>query len=331
MQGNSAQDSNNNNLRNDWLNLETSSDANNENTLSAQTDTTKSSANQLLTNKIDNLKDKTLSEQSQTLPSDLLNELPTQSPNSFSSDLQTQNGFQSVIKSPHTPKKYGGIKIVATILGVVLMIGAIGTSVILVQKQQLNIGSAWDCSKYKFNVSRTGVVTVQNGSRYNERPQQAQVYINNTLVSTLSVPELNSGQGATIGTVSVPSQQGFTWKVRGTIDCQNEGNYQAEITPPVTISASCNNVVAYDKNWQQLNMQQLSQLKAGDVVRFSVGGTTTSGNFDKARFTINGVQKPETTNLRPNTSEFYYEYTIPSNTTNFEVKAEIHHSQLGWL
>ncbi|MCX7928679.1 MAG: hypothetical protein N2558_03255 [Patescibacteria group bacterium] len=239
--------------------------------------------------------------------------------------------FQSITNSPHTPQKYGGKKVIATILGLIIMLGSIGTIAFLVQNQQLKVGSAWDCSKYNFHVSRTGVVTVQNGSRYNESVQDAQVYINNTLVSTFSVPALTSGQGATLGTVSVPSRQGFTWKVHGTIDCEDEGSYHAETTPSITISASCNNVIAYDKNWQQLNNQQLSQLKAGDIVRFTIGGTTTSGSFDKARFIINGVQKPETTSLRPNTSEFYYEYIIPSETTTFEVKAEIHHSQLGWL
>lgn len=249
--------------------------------------------------------------------------------NTFSNQVDIQN----LINAPHTPKKYGGKKIIAAILGIMIMVGAITASVFSIQNQQLKIGSAWDCSRYKFNVSRTGVVTVQNGSRYNEPPQSAEVYINNTLVSTLSVPALSSGQGATLGTVSVPSQQGFTWKVHGTIDCENEGSYQAEATatPTISISASCNTVIAYDKDWKQLNSQQLSQLKPGDVVRFSVGGTTSSGSFDKARFTINGVQRPETTKLRPNTSEFYDEYTIPSDVTIFEVKAQIHHSQLGWI
>lgn len=244
-----------------------------------------------------------------------------------------QVNIQNLINSPHTPKKYGGKKIIAAILGIMIMVGAITASVFLIQNQQIKIGSAWDCSRYKFNVSKTGVVTVQNGSRYNEPPQSAEVYINNTLVSTLSVPALSSGQGTTLGTVSVPSQQGFTWKVHGTIDCKNEGSYQAEATatPTISISASCNTVIAYDKDWKQLNNQQLSQLKPGDVVRFSVGGITSSGSFDKARFTINGVQRPETTKLRPNTSEFYDEYTIPSDVTSFEVKAQIHHNQLGWI
>lgn len=53
--------------------------------------------------------------------------------------------------------------------------------------------------------------------------------------------------------------------------------------------------------------------------------------FDMARFTINGVLRPETTTIRPNTEDFCDLYTIPSNTYSFTVQGEIHHNVLGWL
>jgi len=87
---------------------------------------------------------------------------------------------------------------------------------------------AWDCSSYTFKVEQTGTVTVENKSSRNETPQQAKVYINNNLVATLSVPSLASGASATIGTVSIPDGS-FSWRVVGTVDCQNSGSYT--VTP----------------------------------------------------------------------------------------------------
>lgn len=106
------------------------------------------------------------------------------------------------------------------------------------------------------------------------------------------------------------------------------------------LTAQCLNILAYDTNWAQIS--NLSTLKADDKVRFTVSGTTSSGNIDLARFTItegtvakgpfNGV-----VSTRPgkpaNTKEFYYEYTIPSGITSFKVKGELHHTDpsIGWF
>ncbi|MFZ5932481.1 MAG: hypothetical protein ACOYT7_00105 [Patescibacteria group bacterium] len=95
-------------------------------------------------------------------------------------------------------------------------------------------------------------------------------------------------------------------------------------------TAQCLNVKAYDTSWNPLSPDDLAQLKAGDVVRFAVAGTTTGGSFDKARFKINGVQRPEVTQKKPGTEEFYDEYTIPEGITSFSIGAQIHHATLGW-
>ncbi len=102
-------------------------------------------------------------------------------------------------------------------------------------------------------------------------------------------------------------------------------------TLPPGISAACGDVIAYDLQWNQLSSTQLSQLKSGDKVRYTVAGTTTSGTFDKAKFTVNGTDLPETTNKKPGTDSFYTEYTLPSGTTTFSVTAQVHHSTLGWF
>ena len=81
---------------------------------------------------------------------------------------------------------------------------------------------AWDCSKYNFSVSGSGVVTVQNNSSRSEPPQKAIIKINGSQVAEFDVPALSIGQSATLGTVSVPTST-FSWQVIGTKDCQNSG------------------------------------------------------------------------------------------------------------
>ena len=100
--------------------------------------------------------------------------------------------------------------------------------------------------------------------------------------------------------------------------------------PPGEPTAQCLNIKAYDTNWTELTSAQLAQIKVGDTVRFTVAGQASSGSFDKARFKINGVQRPEVTGKRPATEEYYDEYTIPAGITTFTINAQIHHATLGW-
>jgi len=82
---------------------------------------------------------------------------------------------------------------------------------------------AWDCSKYTFALDANGVVTVTNSSSQNEPPQEAKVYIDETLIATFDVPALSPGQKGTLGTVQIPTSE-FSWKIIGTKDCQNSGS-----------------------------------------------------------------------------------------------------------
>lgn len=99
------------------------------------------------------------------------------------------------------------------------------------------------------------------------------------------------------------------------------------------ISAQCLNIQAFDTEWNKLSATELSTLQPGESVRFSIGGTTTSGTIDKARFIINGQTQPEVTQKRPGSSEFYYEYTIPEGQTSFSINAQLHHTNpdIGWF
>ncbi len=98
---------------------------------------------------------------------------------------------------------------------------------------------------------------------------------------------------------------------------------------PAGVTAQCLNIKAFDTNWTQIT--NLSTLKVGDKVRFTVAGSASTGTFDRARFTVNGALRPEVTATRPGTSEFYDEYTIPEGTSSFSINAQVHNTVLGWF
>lgn len=115
------------------------------------------------------------------------------------------------------------------------------------------------------------------------------------------------------------------------IEARNKcGETPSSPRPTPGIVGSCLNVKAYDTNWNLLTTDQLKALKSGDKVRFTVSGTTSSGSFDKAKFKINGAQRPEVTQKKPSSEEYYDEYTVPEGTAAFTIKAQIHHTTLGW-
>jgi hypothetical protein len=123
------------------------------------------------------------------------------------------------------------------------------------------------------------------------------------------------------------------------IDCS--GNYQIAFQSRKDITGcgtdggggdtyACLAVKAYDTNWTAISAAGLKLLKAGDKIRLTVAGTTSTGTFNKAKFKINGSETAEVTAVKPNTTEFYYEYTIPANVFTFTVDAKINHSTAGW-
>lgn len=100
-------------------------------------------------------------------------------------------------------------------------------------------------------------------------------------------------------------------------------------TPPGT-TAICQNIKAYSPEWVMLLPNNLSTLQAGDQVNFCATGAATTGSFNKARFTINGVLQAETSTVRPGGNDFCQLYTVPAGTTSFTIGAEVNHTTLGW-
>lgn len=172
-----------------------------------------------------------------------------------------------------------------------------------------------------------------------------------TILTILGVLFLIGGVG--VGVVLVRQQQDIRERAQQ-VQCQNNAECaineicvsnqcvatEASASPTPTPSPSptptaggqCTAVKAYDTTWNLLTSSDLAKLKAGDTIRLTVTGTATQGEFDAARFTINGSPKPQVTTKRQNTNDFYYEYTIPDGVTDFEIKGELHHAELDlWL
>ena len=141
-----------------------------------------------------------------------------------------ETGLEASVTAPSKNNKKRSTKVIATVLGIILLIGAVGVGVFLVsQQQEIRIG-AWDCRNYVFEVNEDGVVSAQNGSTRDETSQQAKVYINGNLVATLDVPALNAGDAATLGNVDVGDACSFSWEVIGTKDCRNSGGRERSVS-----------------------------------------------------------------------------------------------------
>jgi hypothetical protein len=165
--------------------------------------------------------------------------------------------------------------------------------------------------------------------------QQAKIFINGQLVDTLDVPALNAGDAATLGVVTVPETGAFTWEVVGTKDCDDSGSYEvtATLTPTaVPITALCKNIQATDSDGNPFAIEDLTNLSAGEVVRFIVTGETSEGDYDQAKFLINS-ETLEATKLAETgaITQFYIDYTIPEGVTSFSINAQLHHAELGWF
>ncbi len=270
----------------------------------------------------------------------------------FPSDI-----MQPTVTAPHAPKKYGGKKIIATIFGVLLLVGGVTAGVLLVQRQQQiaeEAASGKECQQSSscillespgnsgtFNAPKRithAFITAKDYHRF--EPGQSdngcyKVNIDNTYlswekygpgpdckdVSNIQVWLGEEELSPTITTTLTPTQPPDTTATPT----------EAQPTQPPQVSAKCLDVKAYDTQWNLLSQNDLNDLNSGDKVRFAVAGQASSGTFSKARFTVNGTSLGEATLKKPGSDEYYKEYTVPDGVTTFTVKGEVFHSELGWL
>jgi len=149
--------------------------------------------------------------------------MPPQTPNPTPA-IQVVTSGQS-----HGPKK-----LFVILFGLIILAAGIAAAIYIGQSQQRAKSDAWDCSKYIFNVTQTGQVSVTNNSLNDEPPQKVSVSINGQPAGIFDVPVLRVGDTAHLGSVEVPLDGGFTWETTGTVDCRNQGSYQAVSTPTPT-------------------------------------------------------------------------------------------------
>ena len=222
--------------------------------------------------------------------------------------------------NPSPVKKFGSGKIVATILGILLLVGGLGTGVYLTQQDQnigekaANISCGGGCPDEDCHCDTVECLT-----------QSCKRGLHDQCVGAgLSWCINSTGKGMTCcddnSLVCGPGGKG----------CVPGTNKPPKDTPPPDVTASCQDVKAYKADWTVINSNQLKNLKVGDSVNLCVSGTTTQGKFDKARFQINNGAKQETETKRPGSDDFCKNYTVPAGITTFNIEAEIHHPTLGW-
>jgi len=289
-----------------------------------------------------------------------------------------------VIVPNEKPKKKFGGKTIATILGILVLLGGIGTGIFLIKQSQDIREKAYDytwppngtactstggfaatiggCVYYfcpggcgndnKCDEKDSGV-TITFKSSCNEAfmenfcSQMDTVDTNNSycIASGYLESKTNCGSNCISPTPTPPTPHTPTPPTPHTPTPTPHTPTPTPHTPTPTPhtptptpfeAAQCFLVKVYDENWNLLvpgteTGAEMPNLIAGDKIIFTVEGTTSIPSIDKARFTINGNLSGEITNKKPGTKEFYVEYTIPEGLSKLTVKAELHHTTLGWF
>jgi len=210
-----------------------------------------------------------------------------------------------MVTSGGKPKNKGGKKkIIATILGLLLLVGSVGVGVALVQRNQdIRENATNNCGPdvCEPNLLQVGCET------------------DGTKDEKLCIPSAQCRQSTCNGQeyFCVPSNGGFAWSR------DDEGLCTAG-------TAQCLEVKVFDTEFNQLDTAGLAALNPGDSVVFTIAGTTTSGSIIGARFTINGTTRPVVTQKRPGTEEFMETVVLPEGTS-LTVGAELQHSTAGFF
>lgn len=247
----------------------------------------------------------------------------------------------AIVTTNGQKKKFAGGKFIATILGLFLLIGGIGAGVYLVGQNQNIKEKAWIPKEADLtnNSSYIGdnpdaVKTNKNSKKEldNEESSSSQTTTSQTVKDT-GGGIYNCGSGSAPECVGKKNGEnsggGKTCKIRE--DGKTCSSVKDEALADATSTAQCQNVKAYSgANFVLLTPESISMIKQGDPLHFCVTGSASSGSFDKARFTINGVAQSETTLIRPGSTDFCQSYTVPAGVTTFNVTAQIHHLTLGW-
>jgi len=239
-------------------------------------------------------------------PAQTLNQNPTVTKTSTGSGID----LPPVIVNPATKIGGGfrGGKMVATILGILVLVGGLGAGVFLTKQSQ--------------DIREKAAIDI--------------------------MCSINSTGGCSDQTYGYACAANSTCTYPPDISVGSDDNLQicecistvVATTPPVdTFSIQCSSVKAYSvsgSTWTTLSSSDLTNLEEGDIIYFAVNITYpgTSGDaaspIDQVKFTINSIEQSAATAKTPTCDgaicevEFYQAYTIPADTDSFTVTAKSH-------
>lgn len=243
-------------------------------------------------------------------------------------------GDSNVVIPAGLAKRSVAGKIIAAVLGVVLLIGGVAAGVLLVQQQQEFREKA---STDNLCEESPNCFVIDNPGNSGSFPISGIVF--NVSLTTDQVHSFDPTiQEDGCYRVQIEDDH-ISWEKIGTDpECAEIVSIQVWTldeqggsTQKPTTEAICKNIIIYDTEWNQLSTSELSEMKSGDKVIFAVSGSTNQGNIDMAKFTVNKKEHEPTTTIRNETGEFYEEFVIPDGDGRFVVNAQLHHSELGWF
>lgn len=225
-------------------------------------------------------------------------------------------------------------KIIATVLGIVLLVGGVAAGVLLVQRQQ----------EFREKATVDDICTQSPNCFVIDNPGDSGSFPVEGIVFNvyLTADQVHSFTPTVqdVGCYSVEIEDDhINWERQGTDpECEEifslqvwmleDGGGGEEASP---IEAICNNIIIYDTEWNQLSADDLGELAAGDTIRLAVGGSTNEGEIDMVKFTINETELAPTSTKRDDTGEFYEEYVVPEGIEQISVSVQMHHTELGWF
>lgn len=218
-----------------------------------------------------------------TLPDDTLPPMVTPPDTNSSSVI-------GVVAEP--AKKYAGGRIIATILGLFLLVGGVGAGIFLVGQNQNPQEKAWDaCNDW-------------------------------------NPPNCPEGDQTTTYCQGQCIHHGCKW-VDG--KCKSDLDDGGIIKCNEPISAYNRNWQKLSSDWLT-KLKEGSEIKLAipTTIIHNTGRGPITLELEAARFTVNGHEYPVTTQKSPDNKYYYMDYVIPQGVKNFIIKAKVKWIT-GWL
>lgn len=212
-----------------------------------------------------------------------------------------------------------GKKRIATILGLLLLVGGASAGVFLVQQNQ--------------NVQEKAEVTTCTGC----------------MANGVCITDTNNFQCGTNGEACTACQAGTSCTNGACVaTTQAEPEIKCLSVKAYSVDEEDESFPTDETKWTELTQTELSNLEAGDIVFFTITGRADDpSKFTQVKFKVNDTVKTYTTPLKMpiasdeigeggvprlmNEVEFYHRYIVPANVTEFSIEASIYHEDQGWI